>query len=83
MTPVLFVVSRTQADGRFTYMTPHWADARGYLVALLEQHGTKRARNAASRVPTSPPGRAWGVRVNGCRYELGRRDPGQPGGGVG
>jgi hypothetical protein len=81
--PVVYVVARARAGGRFTYLTPHWPDARGYLLGLLEQHAADAAaavdvahlaRATAGQVPTSPPAGAWSARVGECRYELARQD---------
>ncbi len=83
--PLLFAVVRQRAGGRITFTTPLWADARGYLVGLLEQHAAeavaaaepdvaRRARGAAEQVPVAPPARDWSVRVGGCRYGLGHQD---------
>jgi hypothetical protein len=88
--PVMFAVARVRPDGRFTYTTPHWPDARRYLVGLLEQHAAaataaaaldvaRRARTAASQVPAVPPAYAWRVQLGDTRYELRRQDLGAPG----
>ena len=82
--PVLYAVVRIRPGGRFTYTTPLWPDARGYLVGLLEQHAAaaiaagavevaRLARATAHQVPTAPPMAAWCVQVGECRYELARR----------
>jgi hypothetical protein len=83
--PVVYAVARSRAGGRFTYTTPHWPDARGYLLGLLEQHAAmaiaaaavdvaRRARAAAHQVPTAPPADAWGVQLGECRYSLACED---------
>src|SRR6266542_812173 len=83
--PVVYAVAPVRPGGRFTYTTPHWLDARGYLVGLLNQHATaaaaaaavdvaRRARAAAGQVPTVPPVDAWSVQVGDSRYVLGRQD---------
>ncbi len=79
--PVVYAVARVRPGGRFTYLTPHWLDARGYLVGLLNQHAAaaagdvaRRARAAAGQVPTVPPVDAWSVQVGDSRYVLGRQD---------
>src|SRR6266545_639323 len=73
--PVVYAVARVRPGGRFTYLTPHWLDARGYLVGLLNQHAIAAAAGAvARRVPTVPPVDAWSVQVGDSRYVLGRQD---------
>jgi hypothetical protein len=80
--PVVYAVARARAGGRFTYTTPLWPDARGYLVGLLEAHAAaagdvaRLARAAALQVPAGPPVGGWSVQVGACRYELERRDVG-------
>jgi len=81
---VLFAVARTRGGGRFTYLTPRWPDARGYLVGLLEAHAAaaaaadvaELARAAAGQVPAGPPVGGWSVQVGESRYQLERRDVG-------
>jgi hypothetical protein len=68
--PVLYAVARTRAGGRFTYLTPHWPDARGYLVGLLEHD----AGDVAGQVPVDPPADTWSSQVGQCRYQLTRQD---------
>jgi hypothetical protein len=85
--PVLFTVARARGGGRFTYLTPHWPDARGWLVGLLNQHAAaattaaaldvaRLARAAAHQVPAVPPTGAWTVQVGQCRYQLDHKDLG-------
>ena len=82
---VLYAVARSRPGGRFTYTTPLWPDARGYLVGLLDQHAiaataaaavdvARRARAAVGQVPTAPPADAWSVQVGDSCYVLGRQD---------
>ncbi len=82
---VLYAVARVRPGGRFTYTTPLWPDARGYLVGLLNQHAAaaaaaaaadvaRRARAAAGQVPTVPPVGTWRVQLGDSRYVLGRQD---------
>ncbi len=80
MRPVVFAVARVHTGGRFTYLTPHWPDAHGYLVGLLEGHAAatavpevaRSARVAARQVPAVLPAGAWSAQVGECRYQLAR-----------
>ncbi len=83
--PLVFAVTRQRLGGRFTYTTPHWPDARRYLVGLLEEHAAqaeaaaeldvaRQAHAAARGVPVGPPAHDWSVRVGGCRYQLSCQD---------
>jgi hypothetical protein len=82
---VVYAVARARAGGRFTYTTPLWPDARGYLVGLFEEHAAaaiaaaavdvaRRAHAAAHQVPTAPPADAWSVQLREYCYELARQD---------
>ncbi len=83
--PLVFAITRQRPGGRFTYTTPHWPDARRYLVGLLGQHAAqaqaaaeldvaRRACAAARHVPVGPPAHDWSVQVGRCRYELSCQD---------
>lgn len=82
---VLYAVARSRPDGRSTYLTPLWPDARAHLVGLLERHAAtaiaaaavdvaRRARAAANQVPTVPPASPWSVQLGECCYELASQD---------